>query len=146
MLRESTATLVSRIDESYALRSGPNFADLQRGGERNPRALNFSMERIMRKVAFLVLFCLTTPVHAGITFITSNSPQPDEENILLNSGDTGSTIVGNTNGSGVPVNFTSVADVLSAPSNGQARIEASGGLLHDVTVTVTGYNFQDFIG
>src|SRR5262245_8169823 len=101
------------------------------------------MERIMWKISFLVLFCLAAPLDAGIVFQTGNHPQADEENVLLNSAASGTTIVGHTNNSGFAVQFTSLSDVLSAPSNGQARIEASSGLLNNVTVSVPGYSFQD---
>jgi hypothetical protein len=99
----------------------------------------------MWKAAFPVLFCLTTSVHAGIVFEAGNNPQPDEENILLNTGSIGSPIFGQTNTTGTTVQFTSL-ETLTAPSNGQARVEAADGLLNDVTVSVPGYNFQDFIG
>jgi len=104
------------------------------------------MERIMWKTAFPILFCLTTSVQAGIVFQAGNNPQPDEENILLNTGASGATIFGQTNTSGVTVQFTSTTDVLTAPSNGQARVEAASGLLNNVTISVPAYNFQDFIG
>jgi hypothetical protein len=104
------------------------------------------MERIMWKTAVPVLFCLTSSVHADIIFETRNDPQSDEENVLLNTGATGHTIFGQTNTSHISVQFTSAIDTLTAPSNGQARVEATDGLVNDVTVSVPGYNFQDFIG
>ena len=64
---------------------------------------------------------------ANITFTLGNNPQPDEENVLLNNGTSGSTVSGTTNQSGVTVNFISATQILSEPSSGQARIEATSG-------------------
>src|SRR5206468_3321066 len=83
-------------------------------------------------------------------------PQPNEENVLLNSGTIGSTVQGTTNQSGFVVNFTSLTTLLNAPSNGQARIEATNGLsqvaLDDVSfslansATFTDAIFNMFVG
>ena len=61
---------------------------------------------------------------ANLTFFFGNNPQPGEENVLLNTGTTGNTMLGTPNQSGLLVNFTS-SQVLTELSNGQARIEAS---------------------
>ena len=61
---------------------------------------------------------------ADAIFQVGNNPQPDEENILLNSGATGTSIFGTTNQSGIDVLFSSIEE-LTAPSNGQARVEAT---------------------
>jgi len=82
---------------------------------------------------------------ADMTFTLGNVPQANEENILLNSGDTGATVFGTTNQSGLSVSFSSIADTLSAPSSGNARIEAVDGLLNDVTIGVPGGTFTDLI-
>lgn len=100
----------------------------------------------MWKTAFPVLFCLTSSVQAGILFEAKNDPQSNEENVLLNTGSSGTTIFGQTNVSDIQVSFTSSIDTLIAPSNGQARVESTDGAVNDVTVSVPGYNFQDFIG
>jgi hypothetical protein len=107
---------------------------------------SISMERIMWKTVFPVLFCLTNSVQAGILFELGNHPQPVEENILLNSAGSGATIIGHTDNSGVAVQFASTTDVLVAPSSGQAKVGAEDGKVNNVTVSVPGYNFQDFIG
>lgn len=100
----------------------------------------------MWKTAVPVLFCLTSSVHAGIVFDAGNNPQSNEENILLNTGASGSTIFGQTNTSHTSVQFSSTLDTLTAPANGQARVESADGTLNEVTVSVPGSNFQDFIG
>ena len=47
--------------------------------------------------------------------------------MLLNNGTSGSIVSGTTNESGVTINFTSATQILSEPSSGQARIEATSG-------------------
>lgn len=64
---------------------------------------------------------------ADIMFQTGNHPQPDEQNVLLNKGTSGSTVQGTTNQTGDVVNFTSATQTLTEPANGQARIEATNG-------------------
>jgi len=78
---------------------------------------------------FLLIAALLVPSlsWANITFTLGNNPQPDEENVLLNNGTSGSTVSGTTNQSGVTVNFISATQILSEPSSGQARIEATSG-------------------
>ena len=95
--------------------------------------------------AALLSLCCSAAAQAGIIFEEGNNPQPDEENLLLNSGDTGTTIFGETQ-SGISVQFTSITDTLVAPSSGQARIEAEDGLLNNITISVPQGNFIDFIG
>jgi hypothetical protein len=83
--------------------------------------------------------------HATITFIPGNNPQPGEENILFGSKETGMTISGTTNQSDVGVMFSSTETLLQK-SQGQAQLlNNAGGNLHDVTVTVPGHTFTDFI-
>ena len=52
----------------------------------------------------------TLPAHATVTFTPGNNPQPDEENILLNSGATGNPVFGTTNMSGITVGCSSLTD------------------------------------
>ena len=80
------------------------------------------------KLLFLIATLLVPSLSwANITFTLGNNPQPDEENVLLNNGTSGSTVSGTTNQSGVTVNFISATQILSEPSSGQARIEATSG-------------------
>jgi len=84
-------------------------------------------------------------VHATITFTLGNNPQPNEENILLNSGVSGLTVTGTGNTSNLTVNFTST-ETLTAPSSGQARIEAVDGLITSpLSITVPGGTYTDLI-
>jgi hypothetical protein len=93
------------------------------------------------------LLLLASPSFASISFTTTNNPQPDEENILLNSGTSGTVVTGVTNQSGQTVQFSSTTDTLRIPSGGQARIEAVDGSLNNITIsTLDGVTYMDFIG
>jgi hypothetical protein len=89
-----------------------------------------------------------TSSQATIIFTLGNNPQPGEENVLLNTGTTGHTVFGVTNQSNTPVEFDS-SQLLSLPSNGQARIEATNGTsqigLTNVTISVPNGTSQDLI-
>jgi hypothetical protein len=63
---------------------------------------------------------------ATIIFTLGNNPQPGEENVLLNQGETGNLVTGLTNQSHTPIEFVST-QTLTIPANGQARIEATSG-------------------
>jgi hypothetical protein len=95
-------------------------------------------------VAVLGVFALQARA-VTVTFTIGNHPQANEENILLNTGTSGSTVTGVTNTSGLTVNFSSTTDTLSEPSQGQARVEALDGLLNNVTISVPGGSFTDLI-
>ena len=85
---------------------------------------------------------------ADIMFIPGNNPQPNEENVLLNKGETGNTVTGSTNQSHIGVNFSST-QTLTIPGNGQARIEATSGgsqvALSDISFAVASGTFTDAI-
>ena len=91
---------------------------------------------------------LPTVSWADIMFIPGNNPQPDEENVLLNQGETGNVVTGSTNQSHTPVNFTST-QTLTIPANGQARIEATSGgsqeALNNITFSLASGTFTDAI-
>jgi hypothetical protein len=86
---------------------------------------------------------------ADLIIATGNNPQPGEENVLLNSGSTGSTVTGTTNQTGFTVNFSSATQILSEPSSGQARIEATNGsnqvALGDINFSLANGTFTDAI-
>ena len=95
-------------------------------------------------VAFLALtFGGALTARADIIIATGNNPQPDE-NVLLNTGLTGNPIFGTTNQTGFSVRFSSNEN-LTAPSNGQARIEAADGTLTNLTVDIPGATFTSLI-
>ena len=86
-----------------------------------------------------------TSAQAQVTFTLGNNPQPDEENILLNSGQIGATVTGTTQQSGIAVQFASTTDTLTEPSNGQARVEAQDGVVNNITISVPNGTFGDLI-
>ena len=75
---------------------------------------------------------------ADLSITLGNNPQAGEENVLLNTGTTGNTVLGTLNHSGFLVNFIS-SQVLTEPSNGQARIEATN---NSSQVPVTDISFS----
>src|SRR5689334_6146137 len=85
------------------------------------------------------------PARAQVTFTLGNNVQPNEENILLNSGQTGAIVTGTTMQSRILVQFASTTDILTEPSNGQARVEAQDGVLNNITVSVPNGTFTDLI-
>ncbi|HEX6719822.1 MAG TPA: PEP-CTERM sorting domain-containing protein [Pyrinomonadaceae bacterium] len=93
-----------------------------------------------------IIICSSTLAKAdSVTFTLGNNPQPDEENILLNNGTTGTTVFGLTNQTQLQVSFSSTTDMLVEPSSGQARVEALDGLLNNVTISVPNGTFHDII-
>ena len=85
---------------------------------------------------------------ADIGFELGNHPQSGEENVLLNTGTTGNTVLGTLNQSGLLVNFTST-QVLTEPANGQARIEATNSgsqvPVTDISFSLANGTFTDAI-
>jgi hypothetical protein len=104
-------------------------------------------KRLVRSfwVSVLAVGAICSRSHADIVFQLGNNPQSDEENILLNTGTTGPSVVGVANQSGIGVLFSSTTDILSEPATGQARVEAQDGFLNDITVSVPGGSFIDLI-
>ena len=95
-------------------------------------------------VALLALtFAGALTARADIIIATGNNPQPDE-NVLLNTGLTGNPIFGTTNQTGLSVRFSSNEN-LTAPANGQARIEGADGTLTQLTVDIPGATFTSLI-
>jgi hypothetical protein len=104
---------------------------------------------MMRSLAAGILGAVLTmaPIvgHAGVVFTLGNNPQPDEENILLNTGTSGSEVFGVTNQSNLQVRFSSTTDILSEPANGQARVEAEDDLVNNITIDIPGGAYVDLI-
>jgi len=111
------------------------------------------MERVRKPgakwSAALVAACFAAACGIGTAqaafVIGGNNPQTEEQNVLLNTGATGLTIVGTLNQTGDPINFTGNVE-LTAPANGQARIEGAPGF---TSITVAPQSatatFQDVI-
>ena len=94
-------------------------------------------------VFFAIAFGAAAVAHADIIIATGNNPQPDE-NVLLNTGITGNPIFGTTNQTGLSVRFSSDENI-TAPANGQARIEAADGTLDQLTIDIPGATFTSLI-
>jgi len=88
---------------------------------------------------------LVAPAFADAVFTLGNNPQPNEQNILFTSQQTGTTVSGFTNQSNTQVLFSSTTDTLDVTSLGQAKVTSVDGLINDLTITVPGFNFADFI-
>ena len=83
---------------------------------------------------------------AAPVFMPGNHPEADEQNILLGSQQSGTTITGSTNQSGTSVQFTSTQS-LTTGGQGQAFLEPTdgGALLTNFVFSVPGGTFRDFI-
>src|SRR5262245_6561030 len=96
-------------------------------------------------VVAIIAFSVTTAKADSVTFTIGNNPQQNEENILLNSGLSGTTVFGLTNQTQLQVSFSSTTDTLVEPSSGQARVEALNGLLNNITISLPNATFHDVI-
>lgn len=98
-----------------------------------------------------------SPAQAAIELYESPGVVQPDENVLLPTGQTGTTILGNTNNSNTSVTFQSLActtpgvcttagaETLTTPANGQARIEALDGSLAGLQFFLTsGDSFTEF--
>jgi hypothetical protein len=105
-----------------------------------------SVSCVITIAAYAVLWA-ATPSGATITLTPGNNPQPDEENVQLNKGETGSTVTGQTNQSNTTVIFTSLVNTLLVPANGQARIEGDPEEdgINQITISAPGFTFHDLI-
>jgi hypothetical protein len=107
------------------------------------------VNRLIAAAAFST--CLAVgAANATVIFTDKNAPQPDEQNILFGSSQTGTNINGATNQSNTPVLFTST-QTLETVGIGQAFLQVSGNTnqnpipVTDFTFTVPGHTFGDFI-
>jgi len=88
---------------------------------------------------------------AGFVFSSGNNPQPNEQNILYDQGQTGTTVTGHTNQSNTLVNFSS-SQTLNTPTSGAARLIAvvsssnnTQVALTNVTISVPNQTFTDLV-
>jgi len=92
----------------------------------------------------LATLVLIAPAYADAIFNTGDHPQPNEQNILFILDQTGTTVDGETNHSHTLVQYSSTTDTLIA-TGGQSDLDAADGLINNVTITVPGHTFLDFI-
>src|SRR5689334_16505439 len=94
--------------------------------------------------SFFVALCSAGVTHA-VTVTAANNPEPNEENLLLNSGGSGTSVTGTTNQSGTVCHRTGT-ETLTEPSNGQARGEAVDGKFTYLAISgEPGTTFHDII-
>ena len=94
--------------------------------------------------ALATLVLIASAYANSVNFMPGNHPQANEEEILFNTAMTGNTITGHTNQTHAAVDFTSMGTVLSG-KGGQSDIDAESGLIHDITITMPGFDFKDYI-
>jgi hypothetical protein len=104
----------------------------------------------MAAAAASVVGLMASTANADVIFTLGNHPQPNEENILFASPESGSTITGATNQSGVPVEFSSLTgQTLFQNAQGQADIMSDPDVklsaLTSIDITAPGFFFDDFI-
>ncbi len=100
-------------------------------------------QKKMLLVHMAVVLMWASEAHATAILTIGNDPQPDE-NVLLNTGLTGNPIFGTTNQTGLDVRFTGTED-LTAPANGQARIDAADDLFTFLMIDVPNGSFTSLI-
>ena len=102
---------------------------------------------MFQKKMFLVLMAVVlmwaSEAQATAILTIGNDPQLDE-NVLLNTGLSGNPIFGTTNQTGLAVRFTGNED-LTAPANGQARIEAVDGFFTSLIIDLPNGSFTSLI-
>jgi len=98
--------------------------------------------KLLMAVMAVVLLC-ASDAHATAILTVGNVPQSDE-NVLLNTGETGNPIFGTTNQTGLDVRFTG-QERLAAPANGQARIDALDELFTYLLIDIPNGSFTSLI-
>ena len=94
--------------------------------------------------SFFVALC-SAGVSQALTVTAGNHPEPNEENLLLNSGESALTVTGTTNQSGGVFLLTG-KETLTEPSNGQARVQAVDGSFTYLAIDAEeGTTFHDII-
>ena len=95
----------------------------------------------------VLVAAISGAAQATVIFTPGNNPQPNEENVLFGSQQTGMTITGSTNQTGTAVQFTSTQS-LTTGGQGQAFLEATSPtttITGAVTFNVPGLGFTDYI-
>ena len=100
-------------------------------------------QKKMLLVLMAVVLMWASEAQATAILTIGNDPQLDE-NVLLNTGLSGNPIFGTTNQTGLAVRFTGTED-LTAPANGQARIEAVDGFFTSLIIDVPNGSFTSLI-
>jgi hypothetical protein len=96
-------------------------------------------------VVVIALTILITPAFADAVFTPGYHLQPNEQRILDPTSQTGSTVFGFTNNSNTQVQFSSATDTLGVIPVGIPKVTATDGLVNDLTITVPGFTFLNFV-
>jgi hypothetical protein len=91
-----------------------------------------------------MLACLAAaPCRADIIFTVGppDTQAGTDTNILFGAAQTGTTINGEVDHTGIGVNFSSITDTLVQTAQGQADVGAQDGLVNDITLSVPGHTF-----
>ena len=97
------------------------------------------------KLVFAIAVCSVAVTEGRAALIlVGNHPEPDEQNVLLNNGDTGAVILGSTNQTDSHVRFTG-EEILVADASGQAVIESQDGFFTFLRIDLLGDTFRDLI-
>src|SRR5690348_3089878 len=99
---------------------------------------------VVRRLVVVACFPCFSTAQAGIVFTLGNNPQPDEENITLTAGDTGTTISGTTNQTFAGVDFTSTQTIV-VNAVGTAIVGDNVPLTNISIALADGGTFGDFI-
>ena len=84
------------------------------------------MKQALWTTAAAVGFLVTAPAHAAVTIFASPGAVQPDENVMLPSNQTGTTVKGLTNNTSTEITFRSLnSDILATQANGQARIETT---------------------
>ena len=96
--------------------------------------------------ALFAAFVVAGTAQATLVFEAKNDPQADEENILLNNNDVGTTLTGTLNQSGALFNIIG-NETLKSQANGQATVSAQDGSFTYLKIepATNGTTFQDLI-
>jgi hypothetical protein len=103
------------------------------------------MKTLKRNLVLAAIVALAIPAFGDAVFTLGNNPQPNEQNVLFTTDQTGSPVFGFTNQSNDQAQFSSTTDTLVVTSSGQAKVSAMDGLVNDITFSVPGHTFLDFI-
>lgn len=103
--------------------------------------MSFSLRNVSLAGMALAAVLTASTVKADISIEYGNDPQPNQENVLFNDKggqvpllNDGPIIQGRTNQTDTLVDFFGAGEDLTAPSSGQARVEAVDGLFDKICI------------
>ena len=98
-------------------------------------------------VAAIFAVAFSGAAQATVIFTSGNHPQPNEQNIMFETAQSGMTITGDTNQTGTAVQFTSTQNLMTG-GVGQAflaPVSPAATITGKVTFSVPGFGFMDYI-